>query len=100
MTWRDSDFIAAWNNGTWSYNRQFPTSATMTTAFETLLVFDGIRMGAVVELNGHFLGNVTDQFLRYEFPVSSLLKAGENNLVTVTFDRALQLVADLPTTLR
>ena len=32
-----------------------------------LLVFDGIRMGAMIALNGHLLGNATDQFLRYVF---------------------------------
>jgi hypothetical protein len=30
----------------------------------TQLVFDGVKMGASVELNGVHLGVVTDQFLR------------------------------------
>ena len=62
-TWRDPGFIAMWNSGTWSYHKKF--TVTDTTARAHLLVFDGIRMGAMITLNGHALGNATDQFLRY-----------------------------------
>lgn len=32
-----------------------------------MLVFDGVRMGATIELNGKFLGNASNQFQRYVF---------------------------------
>ena len=55
-----------------------------------LLVFDGIRMGAMIALNGHQLGNASDQFLRYTFPVGPLLKpAGQPNELSVVFGAEL-----------
>jgi len=70
---------------------------------EVLLVLDGIKMGARIELNRHKLGIVSDQFLRYRFPVKDLLNFNWNttlaadanvtnkestttNLLTITFD--------------
>ena len=40
---------------------------------EILLVFDGIKMGARIILNDHILGTITDQFLRYSYPIQDLL---------------------------
>ena len=37
----------------------------------TMLVFDGIRMGAMIELNGKFLGNASNQFQRYVFKLGA-----------------------------
>lgn len=51
----------------------------------TLLVFDGIKMGANITLNGQPVGTAVDQFLRYQFDVTKLLKSGTNEL-SVTFD--------------
>jgi beta-mannosidase len=89
--------VAAWHDGTWTYSRRFPTrqgsSHLQTSASEgaeTLLVFDGIRMGATIKLNGHFLGNATDQFLRYQFAVQHFLAAGSTmNLLEVSFDSSI-----------
>ena len=36
-----------------------------------MLVFDGIRMGAMIELNGKFLGNASNQFQRYTFTLGA-----------------------------
>ena len=80
-TWRDPDFITAWNKGTWRYTKSFATPAPAlapasadsradsSTAGSYLLVLDGVRMGAMVSLNGQFLGNASNQFLRYTFPL-------------------------------
>lgn len=58
-----------------------------------LLVFDGVKMGANVSLNGVPLGLAVDQYLRYEFSLKSAgapLLAGTNaNVLTVTFDPSL-----------
>lgn len=94
VTWRDPAFVSAWNDGVWTYERLFPTAACYSSAAaaeagaETLLVLDGIRMGAMVALNGKFLVNVTDQFLRYELPVAAhLLGVGQENVLTIAFEK-------------
>jgi hypothetical protein len=87
-TWREPSFIASWNEGTWEYTKTFPTHAS---GGAQLLVFEGIRMGAMIALNGQPLGNATDQFLRHIFPVGSLLKKTGNNTLTVTFGDELRI---------
>jgi hypothetical protein len=91
QTWRQPGFVAAWDNGTWAYSHNFTTPVgTANASAQTLLVFDGIRMGAMIALNGHVLGNATNQFVRYVFPVGPLLKpAGGENVLTVTFGSLL-----------
>lgn len=49
----------------WTYSRQFAASPGATG----LLVFEGVKMGSIISLNGKVLGNTTDQFLRYTFSV-------------------------------
>ena len=41
-------------------------------------------MGAMIYLNGQVLGQATDQFLRYQYPVKHLLQL--KNTLTVAFD--------------
>ena len=92
-TWRDPAFIDAWNVGTWVYTKRFPSVAGLTkdgSAATLLLVLDGVRMGAMVHLNGKFLGNVTDQFLRYTFVLqTSDLAATSVNVLTLAFGNSL-----------
>lgn len=53
---------------------------------EILLVFDGIKMVSDVTLNGQYLGYTADQFLRYIYPVGSLLtSAAGGNQLQLTF---------------
>ena len=83
-TWRQPDFIAAWNNGTWTYKKTFSTPTSAAASY--LLVFDGIRMGATIALNGVQLGNATNQFLRYMFSATGLKPAGDGqNVLELTF---------------
>ena len=70
---------------------------------DVFLVFDGVKMGARIALNGHVLGEITDQFLRYRYSVGHLLHFNPNgnnnnngntdhaktNTLTVTFDRTI-----------
>ena len=53
------------------------------------MVFDGIKMGAVVKVNGVVLGNATDQFLRYAWdlhPSTHFLTCGSaTNTLEVVF---------------
>ena len=60
------------------------------------LVFDGVKMGATVAVNGHTLGQVTDQFLRYKYEVSAaqgvdLASTTAVNNVTVSFDSTIDV---------
>ena len=88
-SWREPSFIAAWNNGTWTYKRTFffasAAAASGPAAHHQLLVLDGVRMGATITLNGQPLGNATNQFMRYVFPVQ--LEA--SNVLEVTFGDCL-----------
>jgi hypothetical protein len=53
---------------------------------DVLLVFDGVKMGALVSLNGVSLGTLADQFLRYSFSVLPILKKSPAvNTLIVTF---------------
>jgi len=67
-----------------------------TSVNDILLVFDGIKMGAYISINGLLIGEAIDQFLRYNFSLgqlqaqsmNTLLRVGANTL-TVTFDPRL-----------
>eukprot|EP00663_Eupelagonemidae_sp_cell21sb_P007441 gene7441-6935_t len=82
----DSNFRNAsmWNGPLWKYKKGFARPAA---AGEVLLVFEGIKMGAQISLNGVALGNATDQFVRWIFPVGQMLKA--SNEIEVAFDRRI-----------
>ena len=80
---------SVWNGPVWNYSTAFDRPAG---APNQLLVFDGIKMGAKIWLNGHFLGNASDQHRRYVFPVSALLRPAANQL-TVSFDSSVDMSA-------
>lgn len=90
-TWREPDFIAAWNEGIWTYTKTFDAPAgskAIAGAGDTLLVLDGVRNGAMVSLNGVALFNATDQFLRYTRPVT--LKSS-GNVLSLAFGAVLRI---------
>ena len=93
MTWRTPAFIAAWNRGTWTYAKTFRvlgTGGNGTAA--VLLVLEGVRMGAMVHVNNHFLGNTTNQFTRYTFSLPpSQVAANEDHVLTITFGSDLKI---------
>ena len=71
ITWRDPSFISAWNTGVWTYSKTFPWAPAGAAGGALLLVFDGVKMGAMITLNGAWLGNATDEWRRYVFPLNS-----------------------------
>ena len=79
-----------WGERTWTYTATFTTDASLLATSQdggsVILVFDGVKMGAHISLNGHALGTVDDQFLRYSYDVSDTLVAGKSNTLTLTFD--------------
>ena len=89
VSWRRPDFVDCWNTGLWTYTRTFSTPNAGTA--QHLLVFDGIRMGAVVSLNGHWLFNASNSFLRYSLPLTAgnFKQDGSANVLNVTFGAEL-----------
>lgn len=79
--WLDNSSI--WSGNDWVYQTNFTFNSQ--GAKDVLLVFDGVKMGASITLNGVAVGQALDQFLRYVFPVGSILQA--NNELKVTFPK-------------
>lgn len=81
--------VPVWDAGWWAYTRTFDLSPSVAAAdSDVLLVLDGVKMAADVWLNGQYIAFTNDQFLRYTFPVRSLLRATGNELV-VNFTTSL-----------
>eukprot|EP01046_Picozoa_sp_COSAG06_P002943 COSAG06_NODE_108_length_23594_cov_43.013450_12_plen_1117_part_00 len=85
-----------WDSYTWTYSTAFTMAADRLDRIRAaggshLLIFDGVKMGANIKLNGKVVGQTTDQFLRYEFPLDgTLLQAGVGaNTLTVEFDPSI-----------
>ena len=89
-TWIQNSSL--WTDHAWTYTTHFTTTTTTIDAVAAkastlLLTFDGVKMGATVRVNGHVLGVVRDQFLRYSFTLdpSHLASGAEANRLDVTF---------------
>jgi hypothetical protein len=83
-----------WDSNAWVYSTTFSVAEHATTAAAgatTVLVFDGIKMGATVKVNGEVVGIAADQFLRYTFAIKpALLRSGVGaNTVEVVFDKSV-----------
>lgn len=75
-----------WHNYTWTYSTSFQvTDPAAQRAPQTLIVFDGVKMGATVTLNGQALGTVVDQFLRYVYAVPTSSLVSGTNTLSVSF---------------
>lgn len=65
------------------------------TKYHYVLIIEGIKMGASIYINDEFIGNVTDQFLRYIFPIktfpkkSTSLEQNDSNTIQVIFDPSI-----------
>lgn len=71
------------NASTLRYLKPLSESAVKSYA----LVVEGIKMGASIYINGVYMGNTTNQFLRYIFIISeSHLHFNSTNYMTITFD--------------
>ena len=86
---------SAWEGRRWIYSTTFETPTSVEEdKGEIWIVFDGIKMGATIAVNGKTLGNATDQFLRYVFPLSeddlTNRDDGRPNNLTVTFDETVR----------
>ena len=80
----EKNFLNAslWSAHTWTYRTSFTPEAAVAAAAaavggRVLLVFDGVKMGASIALDGLVLGTAADQFLRHTYDVTTLLTPGE-----------------------
>jgi hypothetical protein len=70
ITWMQNSSL--WTEHAWTYTTHFDvpdSSFARTSALR--LIFDGVKMGATVRVNGHKIGELADQFLRYTFTLDS-----------------------------
>lgn len=74
-----------WDWGNFTYTLAFTPDTSLVSGGDQVLVFEGIKMVADIALNGQPLFYASDQFLRYDVPVTGILKAGQVNTLTVTF---------------
>jgi hypothetical protein len=102
LNWKKDDNVRLWNQ-TWTYSRVLPAALLATTfrgngggTAEMLLIFDGIKMGATIKLNGKKIGEATDQFVKYNFSIAEGLLAQVDRQGTLQ-DSTLEVVFDLPT---
>jgi hypothetical protein len=54
-----------------------------STENDLILVIEGIKMGAIIDLDGIVLGTVTDQFLRYQFSINDAIRKIEHSVAAV-----------------
>ena len=76
----------------WSYSKTFTLAASPGGAAPTTswVVFEGIKMGAAVYIDGTPVGNATDQFKRYTFPIPAG-DGGRTHTVRVVFDPSIDV---------
>lgn len=84
-----------WNDHVWTYSTAFTlpghAQAAALSGSRVQIVFDGIKMGAVIRLNGITLGNATSQFLRYTFDIPSQVLNGMVQSLEVAFDPSMDV---------
>ena len=72
----------------WRYRCSFEGSAELLQHERLELVCEGLDTVALLELNGHVIGNTEDMHLAYRFDVKPYLEEGKNDL-DITFRSAL-----------
>eukprot|EP01050_Picozoa_sp_SAG11_P014087 SAG11_NODE_1701_length_4423_cov_2.759713_2_plen_717_part_00 len=87
-TWKNS---TAWVGNDWTYTATFPSAdAVVRSSTAVLLVFDGVKMGATISLNGVQLGVARNQFVRHRYDVTKQLRpAGSSNTLRLSFNNSI-----------
>eukprot|EP00117_Sycon_ciliatum_P026411 scpid28634/ scgid21686/ Beta-mannosidase; Lysosomal beta A mannosidase; Mannanase len=96
-----------WGFGVWNYTKTIKftdmdvknIAGYSTAGSDVVLVFDGIKMGANIYMNGKLLGTANDQFLRYNFSLGQAMNSGNggnglqvqvgDNKLVVSFDASI-----------
>ena len=90
----ETNFLNAsiWNEHRWVYTTSFTVPADESVGWT--LVFDGIKMGARISLNGNLLAEVHNQFRRFEFDLNASVLAtteGAEQQLQVDFDPSIEM---------
>lgn len=84
-----------WHLRSWSYRTTFElrrTAPPFPRGSALTLILEGVKMGAVVVVNGVELGNATNQFLRYEIPLPrDIVRHNAPNVLELRFVRGMEL---------
>ena len=83
-----------WND--YVYENKFDVSADILDKEEVLLEFDSIDTFAEITLNGKYLGNTENMFLKYTYSVKELLK-DKGNVLTVKLISTRQKMDEIDT---
>lgn len=77
-----------WSQHSWTYRRTFSSDDIARDQASVMLALDSVKMGAHISLNHQPLGVARDQFVRYTFNITQLLRSGSNsNVLELTFPR-------------
>ena len=69
-----------WSGRLWSYSKTFTLPSTAAAVDDdVLLVFEGIKMGAMIYIDGELVGNTTNQFRRYTFSLPAVAAKSSNS---------------------
>ena len=86
---------SVWHLRSWSYRTTFElrrTAPPFPRGSALTLIIEGVKMGAVVTVNGVELGNATNQFLRYEIPLpGDIVRHDAANVLQLRFERGMEL---------
>jgi hypothetical protein len=86
---------SVWHLRSWSYRTTFElrrTAPPFPRGSALTLILEGVKMGAVVVVNGVELGNATNQFLRYEIPLpEDIVRHDAPNVLQLRFVRGMEL---------
>mmetsp|Transcript_13513 Transcript_13513/g.24201 ORF Transcript_13513/g.24201 Transcript_13513/m.24201 type:complete len:984 (-) Transcript_13513:1826-4777(-) len=74
-----------WSKGNWSYEKVVDSKVCAGGGNTCLLVLDGVKMGAVLRLNGKVVKRLRDQFLRYIVPIPN----GEVVRIAISFEKSV-----------
>ena len=78
------------NSSIWAKNSwRVSTTFSVPDASYSLLVFDGIKMGATIAIDGKTVATANDQFYRYNVSLDEAVRDGKKHELSVTFDPAI-----------
>ncbi|XP_069671590.1 beta-mannosidase-like isoform X2 [Periplaneta americana] len=72
----------------WTYSTNFQVAPELIKKQQIFLVFHGVDTVASVYLNDKHIGDCGNMFVRYSFPIKSVIQSGENHL-EVRFQSAI-----------
>lgn len=83
-----------WDQNEWTYSTTFSVSSSaherlISGASSLVLVFDGVKMGSTVSVNGKQVGDTSDEFRRYRFVLSTDMLSVGGNKLEVTFNKSV-----------